>query len=176
RAPRRRPGSSPVPLSRHDACSPSVGKRGRLWGAPREVKRPPRFCFSRGPVVPAPGRMRLAHLLLAGALVGAFAACSTSISTINGRPEKYYQKKVSFSGQITRTQALTGETLLEVADGHGSRTPAHTTEPVEQASGDWVKVDGMLVPEVRVGDQVLYDVVAADRIRRARAPRFRNLM
>jgi hypothetical protein len=120
--------------------------------------------------------MRLAHLLLAGTLVGGLAACAPTISAINARPEKYYQKKVTFRGQITRTQALTGETLLEVADGHGSRILVRATEPVEEVPGDWVRVDGMLVPEARVADRVLYDVVTAERIRRSRAPRFLNLM
>jgi hypothetical protein len=120
--------------------------------------------------------MRLAHLLLLGTLAGGLAACALNISDINARPEKYYQKQVTFRGQITRTQVLTGETLLEVADDHGSRILVRTSEPVEQAPGDWIKVDGLLVPEARVADRVLYDVVTAERIRGSRAPRFRNLM
>jgi hypothetical protein len=108
--------------------------------------------------------------------VGGLAACAPTISAINARPEKYYQKNVTFRGQITRTQVLPGETLLEVADGHGSRILVRTTEPVEEAPGDWIRVDGMLVPEVRVADRVLYDVVTAEHIRRARAPRFLKLM
>lgn len=120
--------------------------------------------------------MRLATFLLIAALVGGLGACAPTITTINARPEKYYQKKVSFRGQIARTQVLPGETLLEVADAHGARILVRAKEPVEEAPGDWVRVDGLLVPETRVGDRVLYDVVDADRVRRSRAPRFRNLM
>jgi hypothetical protein len=39
-----------------------------------------------------------------------------------------------------------------------------------------VKVEGVLVPEARVADVVLYDVVTAERIRRTREPRLPNLM
>lgn len=143
---------------------------------PQDVKRWPRFCFSQRPVVPAPGRMRLAHLLLACTLVSGLGACAPTISAINARPEKYYQKQVSFRGQITRAQPLAGETLLEVADARGGRILVRVTEAVEQGPGDWVRVDGLLLPEARVADRVLYDVVAAERIRRTRAPRFLNLM
>ena len=42
--------------------------------------------------------------------------------------------------------------------------------------GDWVKVEGVLVPEARVGDRVLYDVVVAETsVSRTRAPRFPDL-
>jgi hypothetical protein len=116
--------------------------------------------------------MRPAALLLLSVL----AACGPTISTINARPEKYYQKKVAFRGQIARMQALPGETLLELADARGARILVRTAGPVEQAPGDWVRVDGVLVPETRVADHVLYDVVTAERVRRARAPRLRNLM
>lgn len=127
-------------------------------------------------MVPPPGRMQLARLLLIGMLVAGIAACGPNITAINARPEKYYQKKVKFRGQITRTQALPSETLLEVADGHGARILVRVGEAVEQKPGDWIRVEGLLVPETRVADRVLYDVVTADSIRRSRAPRFLNLM
>jgi hypothetical protein len=120
--------------------------------------------------------MRLASLLLASLLMSGLAACAPTIATINARPAKYYQKKVTLRGQIARMQALPAETLLELADAHGARILVRTAGAVEHGPGDWVRVDGILVPEARVGDRVLYDVVDAERIRGARAPRLRNLM
>ena len=120
--------------------------------------------------------MGVRRVLLLAALPAALAACGLTISTINARPDKYYQHKVNFVGRIARTQRLPAETLLEIADARGSRILVRTTEPLEVDTGDWVRVRGILVPETRVGDAVLYDVVTAERIRRTRAPRFRNLM
>jgi len=37
-------------------------------------------------------------------------------------------------------------------------------------------VTGLLVPETRVGDAVLYDIVLADDVVRTRAPRLMGLM
>ena len=120
--------------------------------------------------------MRLRPILLAVAVALALAACGTSISGINARPDKYYQQKVTFTGRIQRTQYLAHETLLEVADTRGGRILVRSSEAVDAETGDWVKVEGVLVPEARVADVVLYDVVAAERIGRTRAPRFIGLM
>lgn len=120
--------------------------------------------------------MRLGPLLAASALTIALAGCAPSISGINARPDKYYQHKVSFVGEIVRRQDLPGETLLEVADAHGGRILVRSADQVEAESGDWVKVRGLLVPEAKVGGTLLYDVVLAERIAPTRAPRLRNLM
>jgi len=120
--------------------------------------------------------MRLIRSLVACALAVGLSGCGPSISALNARPQKYYQKKVEVRGQIMRTQQLPGEVLLEIADARGARILVHATAPTEGATGDWVLVKGLLVPEARVGDQVLYDVIMADRVRRTRAPRLRNLM
>jgi hypothetical protein len=119
--------------------------------------------------------MRFTRIVLASALSAGLAACGASISDLNARPAKHYQQKVDFRGEIVRLQGLTHETLLEIADTHGSRILVRAAEAVEAKSGDWVRVRGILVPEARVGDVILYDVVLADRITRARAPRLRNL-
>jgi hypothetical protein len=120
--------------------------------------------------------MRAGRTLTVLVLSGVLAACGVSVSTINARPDRYYQKKVSFSGRIARQQHLPGETLLEIADVRGGRILVHTSGPVEADTGDWVRVEGILVPEARVGDSVLYDVVTAERISRRRPPRFQNVM
>ena len=120
--------------------------------------------------------MRLIRALVACALVVALSSCNPTISGLNARPQKYYQKKIEVRGQIMRTQELPGEMLLEIADAHGSRVLVHATAPPDAATGDWVRVKGLLVPEARVGDKVLYDVLMAERIRRTHEPRLRNLM
>jgi uncharacterized membrane protein YcgQ (UPF0703/DUF1980 family) len=117
--------------------------------------------------------MRLGALLLACMLL---AGCSPTISDVNARPEKFYQKKVSFTGRITRTQTFPDESLLEIADSRGGRILVRTRGRVDATVGDWVEVDGILVPETRVQDVVVYDVVVAEEVERTRAPRLRNLM
>ena len=47
---------------------------------------------------------------------------------------------------------------------------------VDVSVGDWVEVEGVLVPETRVHDVVLYDVVVAEDLERTRAPRLPNFM
>jgi len=120
--------------------------------------------------------MRLPVLLLVSALVVALAACGTSISGINARPDKYYQHKVKFTGRVGRIQFLPHETLLEVADPHGGRIIVRAAEPVDAQTGDWVQVEGVLVPEAKIEDVVLYDVVTAEEVKRSRPPRFADLM
>ena len=114
--------------------------------------------------------MRLRRLALPLALAAGLVACGPTISG------KFYQHKVKFTGRIARTQVLPDETLFEIADRRGARIVVRSTTPVEAGADDWVKVEGLLVPETRVGDAVLYDVVLADRIVRTRAPRFLDLM
>jgi len=124
--------------------------------------------------------MRLRHVAPVVAFSCALAACgsmfSPTISGINARPDKYYEHKVTFTGRIQRTQYLAHETLLELADTHGGRIIVRSAEPVEAETGDWVKVEGVLVAEAHVDEAVLYDVVTAERIGRTRAPRFIDLM
>jgi hypothetical protein len=120
--------------------------------------------------------MRLRLLVIPALLAVAGSGCGITISEINARPAHVYQHKLKFSGRITRSQHLGAETLLELADARGSRILVHTAAPVEAGIDDWVEVEGILVPEARVGDSVLYDVVMAESLKRVRPPRFRNLM
>ena len=120
--------------------------------------------------------MRLCALLVASVTALALAGCAPSISSINARPDKYYEHKVKFTGRITRTQFLPHETLLEVTDERGGRILVRSADPIEATTGDWVRVDGILVPEARVADVVLYDVVTAEHVERTHAPRFVDLM
>jgi len=120
--------------------------------------------------------MRVIALLLA--LVGALTlvACGETISQINARPDRHYQSKVRFIGQVARLERLPGETLLELVGERGGRILVKSTEPVEVESGDWVSVTGLLVPEARVGDAVLYDVVLAERVSPRGPPRIPDFM
>ena len=120
--------------------------------------------------------MRLVGALLAGILCVTLPACGTTIAGINARPERYYQHPVDFTGELIRRQDLPGETLLEVADRRGARILVRGPAKVDALTGEWVRVRGILVPEARVGDRILYDVVTAEQVTRTRAPRLPDLM
>ena len=112
------------------------------------------------------------------ALVGALAiltACGATISEVNQRPSKYYQKQVDVSGRIVRMQTCDHSSLLEVEDARGGRVLARASGEREGATGDWVRVKGIFVPEMRVEDRVLYDVVEAESVTKRREPRFKDL-
>lgn len=110
--------------------------------------------------------------LLATGLV----ACWIGIPDLNTHPSKYYQESVSFTARVSRMQRLAGdETLFELADAHEHRILAHITTPTDVQTDDWVKVTGVLVPEARIGDRIVYDVVEAESVEGTSAPWLRNL-
>jgi hypothetical protein len=116
-------------------------------------------------------RSLLAFLALAVTLCG----CAVGIVELNAKPTKYYQQAVSFKARVSRIQALPDETLLEVADAQEHRIFVRTTGSLEVVPGDWVKIEGVLVPEARVGGKLVYDVVQAESVSSARAPILRDL-
>lgn len=120
--------------------------------------------------------MRPAALLLGLSCALIVAACGQTISDINLRPDRHYQKTVSFIGQVSRFERLPSETLLELVGQRGGRILVKSAEPVEVEAGDWVSVKGLLVPEARVGDAVLYDVVVAEHVSRRGPPRIPDFM
>jgi hypothetical protein len=109
---------------------------------------------------------RVAALLVAVAL----AACSTTIRDLNLRPERHYQQKVTVVGHITRMQSAGGETLMEVTGDRDSRLLVRAPGQVAVAVGDWVKVTGVFVPDARVADTNIYDVLTAEEISKTGAP------
>lgn len=115
------------------------------------------------------------RLSLATAGLVLLAGCATTIPQINERPAKFYQRTVSFTGRIARSQELPGERLLEIADANNRRILVRVARESDVAPGDWVKVTGVLVPEARIGDTTLYDVVTAEAVHHTRAPRFPDL-
>jgi hypothetical protein len=135
-----------------------------------------RFAFPEIACYRPAAAMRLRACLLVVSLVLPLAGCAPSIASINARPDKYYQHRVKIVGRIARMQFLPHGALLEVADGEGRRLLVRSVDPVEAETGDWVRIEGIFVPEVNVEDATLYDVLAAERIVRRGAPRFLDLM
>ena len=118
--------------------------------------------------------------LLVLALSVAVAGCAGAIfgpgiSELNAKPNKFYQQSVSFKARISRIQTLEGETLLEVADAQEHRIFVRAPGAVDVGVDEWVKIEGTLVPEARVGGKLVYDIVMADSVTSARAPLLRNL-
>jgi hypothetical protein len=109
--------------------------------------------------------------------VVALVACwNPTIRDLNLRPDKHYQEKISVTGRVMRTQAVGDDTLFEIADTRDSRLLVRSSRPIDATVGDWVKVTGVLVPEARVGDTVLYDVLSAEDVSPTGSPWFPNLM
>jgi hypothetical protein len=109
--------------------------------------------------------------------VVALAACwNPTIRDLNLRPDKHYQEKLSVTGRIMRTQTVGEDTLFEIADTRDSRLLVRSSRPIDATVGDWVKVTGVLVPEARVGDSVVYDVLTAEDVSRTGSPWFPNFM
>jgi len=132
--------------------------------------------FRRGNASRGPHMRR--RWLLVLALSVAVAGCGmfgAGIAELNARPNKHYQESVSFKGRISRIQVLEGETLLEVADAQEHRIFVRAPGTIDVGVDEWVKIEGTLVPEARVGGKLVYDIVMADSVTSARAPLLRNL-
>jgi uncharacterized membrane protein YcgQ (UPF0703/DUF1980 family) len=115
--------------------------------------------------------MRSRRRVTAVLAVLAVAGCGVTIAEVNERPDSYYQKPVNLTGQVTRRQILADAVLLEIADRRSHRILVRTTKGGEPDIGDWVRVEGILVPETQVGDVTVYDVVQADQLEKTSAPR-----
>ena len=109
------------------------------------------------------------------ALAAALAGCALAIPDINAKPTKYYQETVSVKGRVSRVQQLPGEVLFELADAHEHRLLVRAAAPLEVEPDDWVEVKGLFVPEARVGGRIVYDLLEANDVSKARAPWLRNL-
>jgi uncharacterized membrane protein YcgQ (UPF0703/DUF1980 family) len=127
-------------------------------------------------VVAGPTALPRARQLLALALAAALAGCGVGIADINARPDRHYQKRVALTGRIARRQVLPEDTLLELADARGRRLLVRVKGAVDFQPGDWVRVRGLLVPETRVGDALLYDVLEVEKVEAGRAPRLPAIM
>jgi hypothetical protein len=118
----------------------------------------------------------MSRLLLVLSLLLGAAACGPVISELTQRPQLYYDDQVSVVGRVSRMHRFENEVLVELADPQErlvlARVPAADAPRLEE----WIEVEGPFVPELRVGDQVFYDVIAAERVKKKRAPWFPNLM
>jgi hypothetical protein len=115
-------------------------------------------------------RLRLALLLLVGC-----AACGPKIAALTERPRLFYDAQVSIVGRVSRLHAFTDEVLLELADAQERLILARVPAADAPRIGDWIEVRGVFVPDLRVGDRVVYDVIAAERVKSHRAPWLPNL-
>lgn len=122
-------------------------------------------------------RRRLRGGLCALLMALTLPACGpTRLRDLTLRPEKYYQEKISVTGRITRMQVVGGDTLLEIADRNENRLLVRTSAPVPAGVGEWVRAKGVLVPEARVNDATLYDVLSAEEISATRGPWLPRIM
>ncbi len=108
--------------------------------------------------------------------VAVLAGCATSIRDLNLRPDRHYQQKLSITGRVLRLERVGGDTLLEIADQRENRLLVRSARPVDVGIGEWVKVTGVLVPESRVADTTVYDVLTAEDVSRTRGPWLPEIM
>jgi len=113
---------------------------------------------------------RLVERVAALLVVGALAACATTIRDLNLRPDRHYQQKVTVTARVTRMQSVGGETLMELTGDRDSRVLIRAPGRVDVHVGDWVKVTGVFVPDARVAETNIYDVVTAEEISKTGAP------
>ena len=121
-------------------------------------------------------RQRFLGLVAALCSVAALAACATQIHDLNLRPEKHYQQKLTVVGRVMRLQVIGDETLLEISDQGANRLLVRLGRPADVSVGDWVKVTGVLVPDARVGDTAVYDVLMAEEISTTSGPWLPEIM
>ena len=115
------------------------------------------------------GRLRIPLLL---ALASATGACGPTLADLNANPTKYYEQKVTVRARVSRRQVFPGETLLELAGARERRILARVKGDEPPAVDAWITAKGVLVAEMRVGGQLVYDVIAVESLRETSAPRF----
>jgi len=118
----------------------------------------------------------MSRLVLVLCLTVAIGACGPKLIELTERPQQFYEQQVKIVGRVSRAQAFGDEVLIELADSDErrilARVAAKDAPPLEQ----WVQVRGVFVAELRVGDRVVYDAIAVERVKKHRAPWFPNLL
>jgi len=109
-------------------------------------------------------------MLLVFAVAG--TSCGPTLGDLNANPEKYYEQKVSVRGRVSRRQLFPDQALLELADTHERRIIVRMRGSDWPDVDEWVKVTGVLVGELDVDGNTVYDAIAAERVRGSRRPRF----
>jgi hypothetical protein len=104
----------------------------------------------------------IASLVLAG--------CSSSISNVNGKPDQYYGKVLSFYGRIGEIVVASdtgGAEVFHLVSKDGHRIIVVALPAVPCRVGDRVYVRGEFIRERTLGGRNYYDVVSATTIRKA---------
>jgi len=109
---------------------------------------------------------------LAVSITIAVAACGPSVVALTERPQLHYEEQVTIVARVSRKEVLGDDALLELTDPQErrilARVAAKDAPPLER----WVKVRGVFTAELRVGDRVVYDVIAVERLKKHRTPWF----
>jgi hypothetical protein len=114
---------------------------------------------------------RAATLLLLAVL----SACGPKIPNLTANPKRYYEEQVEVVGRVSRMHVFADEVLLELADAREHRILVRVPVKDKPEIDQWVEVRGPFVAELRVGDRVVYDAIAAEEIDGHRAPWLPNL-
>ena len=116
------------------------------------------------------------RLALALFLTIATVACGPTIVVLTEKPQLHYEEQVKIVGRVSRKETVGDVVLIELADSDErrilARVDAKDAPPLEQ----WVQVKGVFTAELRVGDRVVYDAIAVERIKKHRAPWLPNLL
>lgn len=115
------------------------------------------------------------RLALALSLTIATTGCGPSIMVLTEKPQLHYEEQVKIVGRVSRKETVGEHTLLELADSDERRILARVATKDAPPLEQWVQVKGVFTAELRVGDRVVYDAIAVERIKNHRAPWFPNL-
>ena len=112
----------------------------------------------------------MSRLALAVGLMIAVGACGPKYVALTERPQQFYEQQVTLVGRVSRSEAFGDEVLIELADADERRILARVAAKDAPALEQWVEVRGVFVAELRVGDRVVYDAIAVERVKNHRAP------
>lgn len=102
----------------------------------------------------------------------AVAACGPTVVALTERPQLHYEEQVKIVGRVSRKEILGDDALLELADAQERRILARIAAKDAPRLEQWVEVRGVFTAELRVGDRIVYDAIAVERVKKHRAPWF----
>ena len=116
------------------------------------------------------------RLALALSLTIATTACGPTILVLTEKPQLHYEEQVKIVGRVSRKETVGDQALIELADTDERRILARVAAKDAPALEQWVQVKGVFTAELRVGDRVVYDAIAVERVKKHRAPWFPYLL
>jgi len=145
---------------------PGNATQHRARASSQATARIPPSCQLRGTC-----KRRFA-VLATGLLIASFvlAACSSSISSVNGKPDQHYGKVLRLDGRIGEIVVASdtgGAEVFHLVSKDGHRIIVVTLPAVPCRVGDRVYVRGEFIQERTVAGRSYYDVVSATTIRKA---------